>query len=201
MEHYRKLFTSLAVLGLAGVLLTGSALAVPAPTLQKIYTENDQVQTPVPSSQPSHAALVTGQRPTLSRHGGELALARGVPRGGNGAETSTAVRASGKRSSKATFLMSGLVLAATATPIALHRSSDGDANAQTAAANTRPQLGGTLGTTGDAALGGDDGCPGCEDDGSCDNGDCNSDCGGDCGCDCDCDCGDCDNGGDRKSVV
>src|SRR5258705_13364949 len=120
MEHYRNLFTSLAVLGLAGVLLTGSALAVPAPTLQKIYTENDQVQTPVPTSQSSHMALVPGQRPALSRRGGELALARGVPRGGSGTETGASIRVGANHSSKATYLMSGLVLAAMATPIALY---------------------------------------------------------------------------------
>src|SRR5258705_10362941 len=111
MEHYRNLFTSLAVLGLAGVLLTGSALAVPAPTLQKIYTENDQVQTPVPTSQSSHMALVTGQRPTLSRGGGELALARGVPRGGCGTATGAANPWGGNHSSRQTGRLSRMCAA------------------------------------------------------------------------------------------
>ena len=196
MEHNRKFFTSVAVTGLACVLLAGSALALPAPSLQ-FGPVPDQVQ--ASSSQPVTLSMATGTRTGLGSRSSELSLAQ-ASRDGAQLESGTTVRAGTNRASrsKTTYLMSGLVLAAMATPIALHRSNDGDDASKSMSAETRP-LGGAL-DAGDA-IGGRSGG-----DGDCDD---HPD-----GCTCDCCCEDCcdecdddggggggGGGGDRKSVV
>jgi hypothetical protein len=169
MEHNRKFFTSVAVTGLACVLLAGSALALPAPSLQ-FGPMPDQVQ-----AKPVNLSMATGARTGLGSRGSELSLAQ-ASRDGAQLESGTTVRAGTNRASrsKTAYLMSGLVLAAMATPIALHRSNDGDDASKSMSAGTRP-IGGAL-DAGDAIGGrGDHDCDDHPED-----------------CECDCHCDDCD---------
>ena len=77
MERYRNFFTSVAVTGLACALLTGSALALPAPSLQ-FDPAADQVQASA-SAQPMTLAMTSATKTGFGSRASELSLSSSTP--------------------------------------------------------------------------------------------------------------------------
>ena len=120
MKHDSKLLNGAALFALATALSCGVALAVPAPTNPRFDPGADQyVTTAVASPAPAKAA--TGGR-MLFRSDDDL-LASGQSGGTASTDVVTMGTSDDGGSHSATqYALSGLVLAALATPVALHHS-------------------------------------------------------------------------------
>jgi hypothetical protein len=146
MKHHRKYLGSVAVTVLACALLSGSAQAVPAPSL--VTPESPDPPNPAISQvqasgstapEPVFLAMVVGGKPALRGPASELSVVRRVSQDGTQMESDVSVSDNaGAKRSKAKYVVSGLVLAAMAVPIALHHSGDASAQAVTVQTNPAP---------------------------------------------------------------
>jgi hypothetical protein len=144
MKHDSSFWNGAALFALATALSCGVAFAVPTPTNPRFNPGADQyVTTAVASPAPAKAA--TGGK-ILFRSGDPL-LARGQSGGTASTDDVTMTTAGNGSSHSATqYGLSGLVLAALATPLALHHSGEpGDKSVavqtQTPASASLPHLG------------------------------------------------------------
>jgi hypothetical protein len=163
MKHHRKHLGSVAATVLACALLSGSAQAVPAPSL--VTPDSPDPPNPAVSQaqaggstapEPVFLAMVVGGKPALRGPASELSVVRRVSQDGTQMESDVSVSDNaGAKRSKAKYVVSGLVLAAMAIPIALHHSGDASAQAVTVQTNPAP-TGEESGVLDDAPAGGGD---------------------------------------------
>src|SRR5512143_4035155 len=190
MKHDSKLLKGAALCALATAFSCGVALAVPAPTMPRFDPGAEQyVTTAVVSPAPAKAATGKALFRTSDPKSDPM-LARGQS-GGTASTDDVTMSAAGDGSSHSSgkYIMSGLVLAALAAPVAFHHSGgDKSVAVQTQtpsdpASSSLPNLGGGNGNGNGHGHGGNQGNNGGNGDqgGSGDNGgggDCNGGGGG-----------------------
>lgn len=122
MKHDSKFWNGAALFALATALSSGVALAVPVPTNPRFDPGTDQYVTTAVAS-PSPAKSATNRRMLFRSDDPLLAKEQG---GGTASTDVVTMGTSDDGGSHSTtkYALSGLVLAALATPVALHRSGD-----------------------------------------------------------------------------